>query len=122
MRGLVILGLAACVVSLAVPALAASQTVKIGTAGVMGVYYPLGGAVCRMVNVTRKVHQLRCSVEPSEGSVANIRGVMSGGFEIRYHNADVELGRPFTTFLRDPRLDLGGWTYAATIGWRFGGP
>jgi hypothetical protein len=47
---------------------------------------------------------------------------MSGGFEIRYHNADVELGRPFTTFLREPHLDLGGWTYAATIGWRFGGP
>lgn len=47
---------------------------------------------------------------------------MSGGFEIRYHSADVELGRPFSTFLRNPRLDLGGWTYAFTMGWRVGGP
>ena len=39
----------------------------------MGVYYPLGGAICRMVNVTRKTHKLRCSVEPSAGSVANIQ-------------------------------------------------
>src|SRR5215217_1706380 len=74
----------ACVICLALsaqPALA-RETITVGTAGVMGVYYPLGGAVCRMINVTRKTHKLRCSVEPSEGSVANIRSVLAKGFDV----------------------------------------
>ena len=77
---------------IAAPTLAATspQTVTIGTAGVMGVYYPLGGAICRMVNVTRKVHGLRCSVEPSEGSVANIRAVMSGEVDVGIAQSDVQ--------------------------------
>jgi hypothetical protein len=45
---------------------------------------------------------------------------LSSGFEIRYQGADAPLGRPFSTFLRDPRIDLGGWTYQVTLGWRFG--
>lgn len=68
----------------------AAQTVTIGTAGVMGVYYPLGGALCRMVNVTRKVHKLRCSVEPSEGSVANIRGVLAGDVDMGIAQSDTQ--------------------------------
>jgi TRAP transporter TAXI family solute receptor len=68
----------------------AGQTITIGTAGVMGVYYPLGGAICRMVNVTRKEHKLRCSVEPSEGSVANIRGVLSGDLDLGIAQSDVQ--------------------------------
>lgn len=71
-------------------AFAASQTVTIGTAGVMGVYYPLGGAICRMVNVTRKVHKLRCSVEPSEGSVANISGVLGGDLDLGIAQSDMQ--------------------------------
>lgn len=69
----------------------AAQTVTIGTAGVMGMYYPLGGAVCRMVNVTRKQHRLRCSVESSEGSVANIRGVLGGQFDMGIAQGDTQL-------------------------------
>ena len=46
---------------------------------------------------------------------------MSGGFEIRYQSADAPLGRPFSNLQREPRIDLGGWTYQLTIGWRFGG-
>jgi TRAP transporter TAXI family solute receptor len=69
---------------------AAAQTITIGTAGVMGAYYPLGGAICRMVNVTRKVHQLRCSVEPSEGSVANIRDVLSGDVNLGLAQSDTQ--------------------------------
>ncbi|MGH9254423.1 MAG: hypothetical protein ACRD3C_07620 [Vicinamibacterales bacterium] len=45
---------------------------------------------------------------------------MTGGFEVRYTSADTELGRPFSIVQTDPRLDLGGWTYAFTLGWRFG--
>ena len=67
-RRVVVLALAGLVLAMPLPSRAA-QVITIGTAGVMGVYYPLGGAICRMVNVTRKTHKLRCSVEPSEGSV-----------------------------------------------------
>jgi len=68
----------------------AATTITIGTAGVMGVYHPLGRAVCRMVNVTRKLHKLRCAVEPSEGSVANIRDVMSGDVDVGIAQSDVQ--------------------------------
>jgi hypothetical protein len=45
---------------------------------------------------------------------------ISGGFEVRYLSADAPLGRPFAIVQTDPRIDLGGWTYAFTLGWRFG--
>jgi TRAP-type uncharacterized transport system substrate-binding protein len=44
------------------PTQAADQIfVTIGTGGVTGVYYPTGGAICRLVNKTRKEHGIRCS-------------------------------------------------------------
>ena len=70
------------------PATAAPVTITIGTAGLMGVYYPLGGAVCRIVNATRKEHNIRCSVEPTEGSVSNIKGVLSGEFDLGFAQSD----------------------------------
>jgi hypothetical protein len=54
------------------------------------------------------------------GGIRFVGDVMSGGFEIRYHSAEAELGRPFSIVQDDPRIDLGGWTYALTLGWRFG--
>lgn len=68
----------------------AASTVSIGTADVMGIYYPLGNALCRMVNVTRKVHKLRCSVDTSEGSVANIKGVLDGRFDMGIAQGDTQ--------------------------------
>lgn len=51
---------------------AEQQFISIGTGGVTGVYYPTGGAICRMVNKNRKEHGIRCSVESTGGSVYNI--------------------------------------------------
>ena len=50
----------------------------------------MGGALCRMVNVTRKTHKLRCSVEPSEGSVSNIRGVLAGDLDMGIAQGDAQ--------------------------------
>jgi hypothetical protein len=44
---------------------------------------------------------------------------LSGGFEVRYHSADAPLGDEFARFDPDLRIDLGGWTYQATVGVRF---
>ena len=41
-------------------------------------------------------------------------------FPRRFVPADADLGRPFSILQRDPRIDLGGWTYQFTVGWRFG--
>lgn len=49
--------------------------VTIGTGGVTGVYYPAGGAICRLVNKDRKSHGIRCSVESTGGSVYNLNTI-----------------------------------------------
>lgn len=56
----------------AVAIAADQQFVSIGTGGVTGVYYPTGGAICRLVNKSRKDHGIRCSVESTGGSIYNI--------------------------------------------------
>ena len=87
----VLAGLALALLGLAAPvACRAAGTLTVGTAGVMGIYHPLGGAVCRMVNVTRKAHKLRCTTAPSDGSVANIKGVLDGSIELGIAQSDMQ--------------------------------
>lgn len=68
--------LATCLLGLSLvgttPVLAQSQIMTIGTGGVSGVYYAVGGALCRLVNRDRPKHGIRCTVEASAGSVANV--------------------------------------------------
>ncbi len=61
-----------CVVA---SAQAAERIVTIGTAGVTGVYYPAGGAICRLVNRGRKEHGIRCGVESTGGSINNLEAI-----------------------------------------------
>ena len=69
---------AALVVSWVLPTQAQQRFVSIGTGGVTGVYYPTGGAICRLVNKDRKKHGIRCSAESTGGSVYNISTVREG--------------------------------------------
>ena len=70
----------------------AQQTkfITVGTAGIVGIYYPLGGAVCRFVNANRKDHGLRCTVESTGGSVYNISAVLAGDLDIGFAQSDMQ--------------------------------
>ncbi len=71
------------------PTQAAEQTfVTIGTGGVTGVYYPTGGAICRLVNKTRKEHGIRCSVESTGGSVYNLNTIAAGELDMGVAQSD----------------------------------
>ena len=80
---------AAVAVGAAGPALAADQKfVSIGTGGVTGVYYPTGGAICRLVNKGRKDHGIRCSAESTGGSIYNINTIRNGELEFGVAQSD----------------------------------
>lgn len=64
------------------------EVVSIGTGGVTGVYYPTGGAICRLVNKSRSEHGLRCSTESSAGSVANLNGIEKGDIDFGIAQSD----------------------------------
>lgn len=55
-----------------------TDSIVIGTGNVTGVYFPAGGALCRLVNQTRAEHGIHCSVESTDGSAVNLAGVMGG--------------------------------------------
>lgn len=73
-----------------VPAMAQQKFITIGTGGVTGVYYAVGGAVCRLVNKDRKTHGLRCSVESTGGSVFNVNTIKSGELDLGLAQSDVQ--------------------------------
>ena len=67
---------------------AAQEFISIGTGGVTGVYYPTGGAICRLVNKSRKEHGIRCAVESTGGSVYNINTIKAGELEFGVAQSD----------------------------------
>jgi TRAP transporter TAXI family solute receptor len=76
--------------SLGSPAVAQQKFITIGTGGVTGVYYAVGGAVCRLMNKTRAQTGLRCSVESTGGSVFNVNAIKSGELDFGMAQSDVQ--------------------------------
>ncbi len=66
----------------------ADSFITIGTGGVTGVYYPTGGAICRLVNKGRKEHGVRCSVESTGGSVYNLNTIRAGELDMGVAQSD----------------------------------
>ncbi|MCS5545928.1 MAG: TAXI family TRAP transporter solute-binding subunit [SAR324 cluster bacterium] len=78
----------ALALSIGVPVWAEQTFVTIGTGGVTGVYYPTGGAICRLVNKKRKEHGIRCSTESTGGSVFNLNTIRSGDLDMGVAQSD----------------------------------
>ncbi|ROQ93293.1 TAXI family TRAP transporter solute-binding subunit [Desulfosoma caldarium] len=72
----------------AVPCQAKTVFVTIGTGGITGVYYPTGGAICKMINSKRDTYGIRCTVEATGGSVFNINAVLAGDLEFGIAQSD----------------------------------
>nr|WP_282571299.1 TAXI family TRAP transporter solute-binding subunit [Methylonatrum kenyense] len=60
----------------------------LGTGGVTGVYYPTGGAICRLLNQQRERHGIRCSVESTAGSIFNLNALRRGDLEFGIVQSD----------------------------------
>jgi uncharacterized protein len=90
MRKLTALAAGLLVAGAFAPAAQAQQKyMTIGTGGVTGVYYPAGGAICRLVNKDRAKHGIRCSVESTGGSVFNINTIKAGELDMGVAQSDV---------------------------------
>jgi TRAP transporter TAXI family solute receptor len=72
------------------PAAAQQKFITIGTGGVTGVYYAVGGAICRLVNKDRAKHGIRCSVESTGGSAFNVNTIKAGDLDFGMAQSDVQ--------------------------------
>ena len=79
----VLCGLATlAVIGVACARVANRSHVTVGTASLTGIYYPLGGSMCRLLNLDTSRHRLQCSEEPSSSSVDNIESLRRGRLDI----------------------------------------
>ena len=83
-----VFGLAMLIGSAPADVQAEGTFVTIGTGGVTGVYYPTGGAICRLVNKTRKEHGIRCTVESTGGSIYNLNTIAAGELDMGVAQSD----------------------------------
>jgi uncharacterized protein len=67
---------------------AQQRFINIGTGGLTGVYYPTGGAVCRLLNKARKSHGIRCSVESTGGSISNLNMIANDELDFGVAQSD----------------------------------
>ena len=80
----------ACVLLAPIVATAQQKFVTIGTGGITGVYYAVGGAICRLVHKDRAKHNVRCSVESTGGSVYNVNTIKAGELDFGMAQSDVQ--------------------------------
>lgn len=80
--------LATATVAMAPVVQAAEKTfVTIGTGGQTGVYYVVGGSICRLVNKGTKDHGVKCT-HTTGGSVKNINGIRAGDLDMGVAQSD----------------------------------
>ena len=66
-----------------------SQALTIGTGPLNGVYYPTGGAICRVLNAGHALHGDSCTVQSTRGSMANLKALDKGDVQLALVQSDV---------------------------------
>ncbi|WP_425934474.1 TAXI family TRAP transporter solute-binding subunit [Aeromonas rivipollensis] len=74
---------------LAQPLSATPAYVTIGTGALNGVYYPTGGAICRLLNDDSSNHGLHCTVQSTSGSITNLAALAKGDTQLALVQSDV---------------------------------
>src|SRR5215213_4855793 len=67
------------------PAFAQQRFFRIGTGGTGGTYYPVGGMIANAVSTDR----INVSAVATNGSVANVNGIVGGSMESGFSQADI---------------------------------
>jgi uncharacterized protein len=68
---------------------AKATTVSLGTGELNGVYYPVGEAICEIVDRDTKKYGVRCSAEGTPGSAYNLDAIRNGDLEFGIIQSDV---------------------------------
>jgi hypothetical protein len=71
------------------PSVAGTKFVSIGTGGVTGVYYPVGGAIAKLINTKKRVYGLKVTAEATGGSVFNINSLAQGDMDFGLAQTDM---------------------------------
>jgi TRAP transporter TAXI family solute receptor len=66
-----------------------ATTVSLGTGELNGVYYPVGQAMCEIIDRNTNKSGVRCSTEGTPGSVYNLEAIRSGDLEFGIIQSDV---------------------------------
>lgn len=67
---------------------ASKKFISIGTASISGVYYPVGAALCKMVNKISE--DIQCSVQSTPGTIYNMNALRNNDIDIGIGQADCE--------------------------------
>lgn len=83
------IGFAAALMGAAMFSTAASAetNIVIGTGGETGVYFQVGGAICKLVNRGTADHDVKCT-HTTGGSVSNINGIRAGDLDLGVAQSD----------------------------------
>jgi uncharacterized protein len=66
-----------------------ARTVSLGTGELNGVYYPVGEAMCDIIDRDTNKYGVRCSAEGTPGSAYNLEAIRSGDLEFGIIQSDV---------------------------------
>lgn len=75
---------------IAAPALAAPTEISIASGRPGGIYYPVAGAICSLVNEHSSEHGITCTVQLGVGSVKNIRSMLDGEATLAMTQSDIQ--------------------------------
>src|SRR5262245_41131976 len=90
MKSLIVFAAVGAALAGSAPAYSQQKFITIGTGSVTGVYYATGSTICRLVNKDRSKHDIRCSVESTNGSVFNINTIKAGELDLSVTQSNMQ--------------------------------